>query len=597
MKKNNYGITLIALAVTIIIMLILAGVTISALTGNSGITTQAKHSKTKNELAAYKEQIDLFIADKKMENEEFDEESLFSGKNTLRYNTQNENETGTIKTICPQMKNDYLKRLEIKKGKAILDTKDVTEIEIARSLGINVNPYEISEDGELISSNGNLLLIDTNGTLELPDTVITIGEGAFANTASDGIVLRKVIIPYTVKEIKQNAFNGNNTIEEVEFQTKSGKGVTKIGDFAFANCTNLKSIVIPDTVTDIGAGGIANCSALKKLVIPSTLNSISDNVFYGSNSIEEINIKDGSGFVYENGMLINKNRTNIYYLSESAVNIETFIVPQGITTLGANLLRNNKIKKVVIPSSVNYIEVDFFTSNVDEIEIATDNPKYIVSNDAIYSKDKKILYMYFSKGSEVTLEDGVTTIGPKAFKNARASIIKLPQSVKELSADAIYTSYVKKVVIGENINNINRYAFYACDLDLEMKKNNYYIWADGLLYNKDKTKVIECTKNLQQVEIPEGVVEIGDNAFQSRGSIKNIKLASTVSKIGNGTFAGCNGFVEIEIPSKVTVIGTNCFESTNNLKKIVIKKEKESIAGAPWGNRYGDRAIEWNSET
>ena len=70
MKKNNYGITLIALAVTIIIMLILAGVTISALTGNSGITTQAKHSKTKNELAAYKEQIDLFIADKKMENEE-----------------------------------------------------------------------------------------------------------------------------------------------------------------------------------------------------------------------------------------------------------------------------------------------------------------------------------------------------------------------------------------------------------------------------------------------------------------------------------------------------------------------------------------------
>ena len=479
MKKNNYGITLIALAVTIIIMLILAGVTISALTGNSGITTQAKHSKTKNELAAYKEQIDLFIADKKMENEEFDEESLFSGKNTLRYNTQNENETGTIKTICPQMKNDYLKRLEIKKGKAILDTKDVTEIEIARSLGINVNPYEISEDGELISSNGNLLLIDTNGTLELPDTVITIGEGAFANTASDGIVLRKVIIPYTVKEIKQNAFNGNNTIEEVEFQTKSGKGVTKIGDFAFANCTNLKSIVIPDTVTDIGAGGIANCSALKKLVIPSTLNSISDNVFYGSNSIEEINIKDGSGFVYENGMLINKNRTNIYYLSESAVNIETFIVPQGITTLGANLLRNNKIKKVVIPSSVNYIEVDFFTSNVDEIEIATDNPKYIVSNDAIYSKDKKILYMYFSKGSEVILEDGVTTIGPKAFKNARASIIKLPQSVKELSAYAIYTSYVKKVVIGENINNINRYAFYACDLDLEMKKNNYYIWADG----------------------------------------------------------------------------------------------------------------------
>lgn len=304
MKKNNYGITLIALAVTIIIMLILAGVTISALTGNSGITTQAKHSKTKNELAAYKEQIDLFIADKKMENEEFDEESLFSGKNTLRYNTQNENETGTIKTICPQMKNDYLKRLEIKKGKAILDTKDVTEIEIARSLGINVNPYEISEDGELISSNGNLLLIDTNGTLELPDTVITIGEGAFANTASDGIVLRKVIIPYTVKEIKQNAFNGNNTIEEVEFQTKSGKGVTKIGDFAFANCTNLKSIVIPDTVTDIGSDAFYNCSNMTNIKLSKKIKQISYEMFHSCRALVELNIPEGVTYIGAGGIAI-----------------------------------------------------------------------------------------------------------------------------------------------------------------------------------------------------------------------------------------------------------------------------------------------------
>ena len=52
MKANeNKGVTLMALAVTIIIMLILAGVTISSLTGNSGITTQAKRSKIQNELA------------------------------------------------------------------------------------------------------------------------------------------------------------------------------------------------------------------------------------------------------------------------------------------------------------------------------------------------------------------------------------------------------------------------------------------------------------------------------------------------------------------------------------------------------------------
>ena len=47
--KENKGVTLIALAVTIIVMLILAGVTISTLTGNSGITTKAKQAKMLSE--------------------------------------------------------------------------------------------------------------------------------------------------------------------------------------------------------------------------------------------------------------------------------------------------------------------------------------------------------------------------------------------------------------------------------------------------------------------------------------------------------------------------------------------------------------------
>ena len=67
MKKNNYGITLIALAVTIIIMLILAGVTISALTGNSGISSNANQVRIQNELAQYKEQMELYLAEKKVE--------------------------------------------------------------------------------------------------------------------------------------------------------------------------------------------------------------------------------------------------------------------------------------------------------------------------------------------------------------------------------------------------------------------------------------------------------------------------------------------------------------------------------------------------
>ena len=62
MKKNVHGITLIALVITIIVLLILAGVSISMLTGQNGILTQANNAKQANEQANVKEKVELAIA-------------------------------------------------------------------------------------------------------------------------------------------------------------------------------------------------------------------------------------------------------------------------------------------------------------------------------------------------------------------------------------------------------------------------------------------------------------------------------------------------------------------------------------------------------
>ena len=62
MKKNTKGITLIALVITIIVLLILAGVSIAMLTGQNGILTQAQRAKTSTEQANAKEKIELAVA-------------------------------------------------------------------------------------------------------------------------------------------------------------------------------------------------------------------------------------------------------------------------------------------------------------------------------------------------------------------------------------------------------------------------------------------------------------------------------------------------------------------------------------------------------
>lgn len=290
-KKNtrnlNKGITLIALVITILVLLILAGVSIAMLTEDNGVITNAQNSKISTELSEYKEQLELYISNKKIENREFDKETLFAGKETLRYNTQKDGETGTIKTICPEMKNNYVEKIQIKKGKMILDTKDKREIRIAQSLGIEVNPYEI-QDGELVASDGNLLLVDNSGTLKIPDSVTKIGEGAFSNTSLDGIPLKKIIIPKSVKEIGTNAFAYNSTLEEVEIED----GVEIVGAWAFRACISLKKITFPDSVTKIGKSCMEGCKNLRSIRFSKNITRIESNVLNSCFSLEQIEIPE-----------------------------------------------------------------------------------------------------------------------------------------------------------------------------------------------------------------------------------------------------------------------------------------------------------------
>lgn len=232
MKKNN-GITLISLVVTIIILLVLAGVTIAMLTGQNGVLTKAEMAKLATELSKYKEEVEIYKAGKKAENIEFLPESLTVGKNNLFYNTQPQEETGNITTIIKDIDSKYIDVLEIIKGELLLSTQDKDLIKLAQSLGIKVNPYDIV-DGVLLSSNGNLLLMDENGTVTIPDSVTKIGEGAFANL--DG--LKTIIIPGSVKEIASNAFAYNATLEKVVMQ----EGIERIGVCAFNGCSRLKQV-------------------------------------------------------------------------------------------------------------------------------------------------------------------------------------------------------------------------------------------------------------------------------------------------------------------------------------------------------------------
>ena len=248
--KNKNGVTLIALAVTIIIMLILAGVTISMLTGNSGITTNASKAKTKSYLADIKEEYELYLSEKRME-DEYDLDTLYANDKTIRYEG---NEVGSgITEICSSIKKGDEKKFEIIKGKIYYVSQDKKVIPIAVELGFSINPYEITDDGVLRSSAMNLYLVDNNGNLDLSEyegKIKTIEAGAFSKVEIEsGITpLSSIVLPKGITTIGDDAFSYNTSLTSIKIPNT----VTTIGKRAFYGCTNLTSIEIPDSVTYIG---------------------------------------------------------------------------------------------------------------------------------------------------------------------------------------------------------------------------------------------------------------------------------------------------------------------------------------------------------
>ena len=632
--KTEKGITILALVITVIVLLIIAGVTIASLTGDNGILINAQDAKLATELSKYQEELELYKVNKTMEDANFEEETLTAGKTDLNYNTKSEEE-GNIKTIITDITDEYFEKLEVIKGKLLINTQDKHEIKVAQKLGIEVNPSDI-RDGVLWSSNGNLLLMDENtGSLTIPDSITAIGEGAFSNVEG----LKTIIIPPTVKRIEKNAFKSNTTLENVIIQERNGEGMEYIGDNAFYGCTNLKSINLPDTITYIGECVFRSDSSLDNVKLPNRIKTIKQRPFQSCSNLKNLELSEdleelefesldytalttlkmpqnlktiGSGalsintlleidtsksnyYEYKNGILYTKDlKTLVMGLSNiTFANIETTVE----TISGTAFLQCSKLSTIQIPKSVKTIGDEAF-GNVNLKSITVDSESNYFKTDEnnnLYNKEGTILYRLFDTGN-VTIKSGVENIVRGALiDNGSIKTMILPDSFIGNTTNSWGTfPTLDYLFLPEKVNAFDKQVYYRVK-SIEVDSDNPYFKSinNEYILNKNGTELYWVKSDLSEINIPDTVEVIKTGSFMYQTGAIEIKLPNSVKKLEAMIMSSSN-ISRIEIQSNIEGIDSNAFYNANNLKEVVIHKEAGTIRGAPWGNIYGDRAIIWD---
>ena len=261
--------------------------------------------------------------------------------------------------------------------------------------------------GSSVTGIGNLAFKDCNvlTSVIIPDGVIYIGTSAFENCTA----LTNVTIPDSVTIISWSAFDNTGLFNDESnwadgvlyiedclirakasstsgaYQIKPGTriiagsafescseltsvmipdSVTSIGESAFNSCTGLTRVTIPDSVTEIGAFAFGVCTGLTSVTIPSSVTNVSEAAFYRCTGLTSVTIgSEGISHIAFSNCTALKSVTmldGVKYIQMSAFNgcssLTDVTIPDSVTYI-ANwaFAECESLKSVFLPASITSI--------------------------------------------------------------------------------------------------------------------------------------------------------------------------------------------------------------------------------------------------
>ncbi|MBR2290569.1 MAG: leucine-rich repeat protein [Clostridia bacterium] len=551
-RLNENGITLVALVLTVVIMVIMAGITTNALIGDNGILGNVMNAKIRQEDEGAKEQLQLawsarmskFYEDVAAGRASFaDISSYFAdykeelnrllGTNGGQITRITYNEDGTFDIRYTSSGNiNYIGKIkttgEIIELKRTEQNVKYTEV-WANFFESGLMTYTIAKD-----ESATISWDITNGMSGYKDAPWYYDKAQGKYVREDyAYKVKKVEIKDEIAPVNTDRlFYHLEEVEEIEGLEKINSN--KIGNYAFYSCDALTTVNIPNRVTSMGDNTFYGCDALVTINIPSSVTSIGNYVFAYCKALTIVNIPNS----------ITSIGNYAFYSCDALVTIN---IPNSVTSIGERAFVYCKaLTTVNIPNSVTSI-----------------------GKSAFYG---------CTALTTVNIQNGVTSIGDNAFYNClELTNITIPESVEKIGKSC-FVSCTKLSVVNYNAIDASKTDVY----DVEANTVYQIFGSDLKIVNiGENVKVIPeflfAFSGVEEVNIANGLKEIKKNAFERCEALKNIKFPNSVTSIGERAFMYCEALTTVNIPNSVTSIGEYAFYSCTGLEKVVMTNSITSV--------------------
>ncbi|MBQ2969442.1 MAG: leucine-rich repeat protein [Bacteroidaceae bacterium] len=474
---------------------------------------------------------------------------------------------------------------------SIIIPQSVTRIEGRAFLGCNSLISIVVEEGNaiydsrdgcnaIIETSTNTLIEGCNATV-IPNSVMWIGDNAFSGNSltsliiPEGVVsigsnafwscknLTSITIPKSLNYINHFAFSGCNSLTSITIP-KSQKGV---GNYTFSGCSSLSSIVIPKEVVSIGNSAFARCSSLTSITIPESVTNIYGYAFYNCTGLASIISKATTPPVCSDS-------TSFGFVDKS---IPVYVPASSVAAYQAadGWSEFSNIRSLIASGTCGE---NLTWTLTDEGELIIEGTGAM--DDYDLENNTAPWYDYNSSIKNVTLKNGVTSIGASAFSLCSLTTITIPEGVTSIGNLAFDRCSLTSITIPASVTSIGRAAFYACSKNLTSivvaEENTVYDSREGcnaIIKTSTNTLIVGCSTTL----IPNDVTGIGDWAFDDCSSLTSITIPEGVTSIGYAAFKECHNLTSITIPASVTSIGNSAFGNCHSLTSITIPASVTSI--------------------